>query len=134
MYSIINHFRPYARVLLAFWVILIIVLAVMSDINVPRVIRGRLNIRLDYPIHFLEHTSLAILAMISFINIGFRQQSGRALRLLGFLILFAIFTEMLQLMVPSRTFEFRDMGLNIMGSIFGTLITMILYTGKKDTN
>jgi len=129
MYRIITQFRPYARVLLAFWVILIIVLAVMSDIDVPRVIRGKLNIRLDYPIHFLEHTSLAILAMISFITIGFKQQMKRVLTLLAMLILFAIFTEMLQLLVPSRAFELRDMGLNIMGSIIGTLFTALLYRG-----
>lgn len=127
MYRLITLFRPYARILLVLWVILIIILAVVSDINVPRFARGRLDIRLDYPVHFLEHTALAILAMISFITIDFHRQSRRFLLLLLMLVLFGIFAEMLQLMVPARTFDLHDMALNILGSFTGTLFTILLY-------
>ncbi|MEZ5011391.1 MAG: hypothetical protein R2744_07295 [Bacteroidales bacterium] len=75
MSNFINKFRPYARILLAIWILLIIVFAVIPDLPSPRIARGKLDIRLDYPIHYLEHTGLAILAMVSFITGRFREPS-----------------------------------------------------------
>lgn len=127
MSRLITFFRPYARILLAIWLLLIIIFAVLPDLPMPRLARGKMDIRLDYPIHYLEHTGLAILAMISFITTSFKGQRRRFITILLLLIMFAIFAEMLQLLIPARSFELSDMGLNILGSLTGTFITWLIY-------
>lgn len=104
------------------WVILIIILAVLPNIPTPRFAGRPIPIRLDYPVHFLEHTLLAFLAIISFVYN--RRQLQRILITLATLVLFAVFAEMLQLIIPARDFEFRDMLLNIAGIITGTTIAL----------
>jgi VanZ family protein len=132
MSRFITLFRPYARILLAIWVVLIVILAIVPDIDVPRIVKGKLDIRLDYPIHFLEHTSLAVLAMVAGITDRFSRQLKRVLYILTILTIFAVFAETLQLFIPARSFDFRDMGLNILGSFTGTLLSMLLYRKAID--
>ncbi|MEA1887445.1 MAG: VanZ family protein [Bacteroidota bacterium] len=122
MGKLINKFRPYARILLALWVILIITLALLPELPVPRIGGKPIPIRLDYPVHFIEHILLAILAIISFVKYKSEQQT--ILITLLFLILFAIFAEMLQIFIPFRSFELQDLGLNIAGIAIGTVIAL----------
>jgi VanZ family protein len=127
MKSFADKIRPYARVALAIWIILIIVFAILPDLPAARIVKGNINIRVDHPIHFLEHTGLALLAMISYIDIGFRTQAKRAILLLLILITFAVASEFIQLLVPSRSFELLDMAMNVMGNFAGTLLAMLIY-------
>lgn len=129
MGRLINNFRPYARILLVIWVILIIILAVLPNIPTPRFGGRPIPIRLDYPVHFLEHTLLAFLAIISFVYN--RRQLKRILIALATLVLFAVFAEMLQLLIPARDFEFRDLFLNIAGIITGTTIALAAISEQR---
>ncbi|MCA1757153.1 MAG: VanZ family protein [Bacteroidales bacterium] len=129
MGRLINNFRPYARILLVIWVILIIILAILPNLPTPRIGGRLIPIRLDYPIHYLEHTLLAFLAVISFVYD--RRQLTRILITLSTLIAFAVFSEMLQLLIPARTFEFKDMFLNIAGIITGTIIALAVTADQK---
>lgn len=129
MGKFINNFRPYARILLVIWVILIIILAVMPNLPTPRIGGRPIPVRLDYPIHFIEHTLLAFLAIISFVD--YRRQFSRILSTLSILLIFAVFAEMLQLIIPARTFELKDLFLNIAGIITGTTIALAAITDRK---
>lgn len=132
MGKLINKFRPYARILLAIWVILIITLAVMPDLPVPMIGGKPIPIRLDYPVHFLEHMLLAFLAIISFVTF----KSEKRIFIITFLslTLFAVFDEMLHILIPFRSFELQDMALNIAGIIIGTLIALAAIREKKRLN
>ncbi len=125
----INKFRPYARVILAMWIILILVLAILPDLPVPRIGGKPIPIRLDYPVHFLEHTLLAFLAIISFVT---SLSELRSFKITLFsLILFALFTEMLHIIIPFRSFEYKDLALNILGVFIGTLIGILSIREKR---
>lgn len=119
----INKFRPYARILLIIWVILIIILALIPDLPVPRIGGRPIPIRLDYPVHFLEYILLAFLAIISFVTNLTEIKSFRIT--LFSLFLFALFTEMLHSVIPFRSFEFKDLAMNISGVFIGTLIAIL---------
>jgi len=123
MGKLINKFRPFARVLLAMWVILILVLAILPDLPVPRIGGKPIPIRLDYPVHFLEYTLLSFLAIISFVTSLSELRSYKII--LFSLILFAVFTEMLHIIIPFRSFEYKDLALNILGVFIGTLIAIL---------
>jgi VanZ family protein len=123
MGKLINKFRPYARILLAFWVITVIVLAILPNLPVPKIGGKPIPIRLDYPVHFLEHTLLSFLAVISFVKNLSDIQPFRITFL--FIILFAVFMEMLHIVIPFRSFEFQDLLLNILGVFIGTLIAIL---------
>jgi len=123
MGRLINKFRPYARILLAVWVILIIVLAILPDLPVPKIGGKPIPIRLDYPVHFLEYTLLAFLAVISFVTSLSELRSFRIILLS--LILFAVSTELLHIVIPFRSFELLDLALNILGVFIGSLIAIL---------
>jgi len=128
MGRLVNKFRPYARILLVIWIILIIGLALLPEIPVPRIGGKPIPVRLDYPVHFLEHTALAFLAIISFVS--YRTQKRILILSFLVLILFAVFAEILHLFIHSRTFELYDLAFNIAGIISGTAIAFLL-TEKK---
>ncbi len=128
MGKLMNRFRPYARILLAIWVILVIVLAILPDLPIPRIGGKPIPIRLDYPVHFLEHVLLAFLAIISFV---YEPTQGRTIRItLYTLITFAVVVEVIQVFLPFRDFELHDLGLNVAGILIGTIIAL-LSLGKK---
>jgi len=129
MGRLINKFRPYARVLLALWVILIIVLAILPDLPVPRIGGRPIPIRLDYPVHFIEHFLLAFLAIISFVR---SQSEIRIIKItLIFLVLFAFFAELLHAILPFRSFELMDLALNIFGILTGSIVALLAMGNKK---
>jgi VanZ family protein len=129
MGKLINRFRPYARILLAIWVVLVIVLAIIPDLPVPRIGGKPIPLRLDSPVHFLEHFLLAFLAMISFVN-G-QEQKRRIYLVLYALIIFALIVEIIQVFLPFRSFELKDLGLNIAGILTGTITALLSIGGKK---
>lgn len=111
------------------WIILILVLAILPDLPVPRIGGKPIPIRLDYPVHFLEHTLLAFLAIISFVT---SLSELRSFKITLFsLILFALFTEMLHIIIPFRSFEYKDLALNILGVFIGTLIGILSIREKR---
>jgi len=124
-----NRFRPYARILLAIWVILIIFLAILPDLPVLKIGGRTIPLRIDYPVHFLEHTFLAFLAVISFV---YNQTQRRAINItLYSLILFAVVVEVIQVFIPFRAFELKDLGLNVAGILTGTIIALLSLAKKK---
>jgi VanZ family protein len=129
MGKLINRFRPYARILLAIWVILVIVLAIIPDLPVPMIGGKPIPLRLDYPVHFLEHLLLAFLAMVSFIT-NPAQKRNISLVLYA-LIIFALVVEVIQVFLPFRSFELKDLGMNIAGILTGTIIALLSIGGKK---
>jgi len=129
MGKLINRFRPYARILLAIWVILVIVLAIIPDLPVPMIGGKPIPLRLDYPVHFLEHLLLAFLAMVSFISAP--AQKRNISLVLYALIIFALVVEVIQVFLPFRSFELKDLGMNIAGILTGTIIALLSIGGKK---
>lgn len=129
MGKLMKKFRPYARILLAVWIIMVIILAILPDLPVPRIGGRQIPLRLDYPVHFIEHTLLAFLAIISFVT---RQTQKRNIRLtLYSLIGFALMVEFIQIFLPFRDFELQDLGLNIAGILTGTIIALLSIGEKK---
>lgn len=129
MGKLINRFRPYARILLAIWLILVVVLAIIPDLPVPRIGGKPIPLRLDYPVHFIEHLLLAFLAIISFITS--QKQKRKISFVLYALIIFALLIELIQVFLPFRSFELKDLGLNIAGILTGTIIALLSIGEKK---
>lgn len=129
MGRLINKFRPYARILLVIWLIVIVILATIPDLPIPRIGGRQIPIRLDYPVHFIEYFFLAFLAIISFVTHQSQRQSIKTILLI--LILFAIFAETLHFFIPFRSFELQDMGLNIAGTLSGTIVALLSIGERK---
>jgi len=90
---------------------------------VPTIGGKQIPIRLDYPVHFLEHILLAFLAIISFVT---RQTQKKTISItLYLLILFSLTVEFIQIFLPFRSFELQDLGLNIAGILIGTIIALL---------
>lgn len=96
-----------------------ILLLVTLPINGEEQLLGKLNdnyvlqIRLDYASHALMFIPWALLVM----NTG--KADGRYLALM---LAFAAFAEIIQWVVPYRTFNINDLAANVLGVVLGILL------------
>ena len=100
--------------LLSFWllVITILTLSIIPGAITELDQKELLSLRLDYLLHAIAYTALSFTGKIS---LKFKKQVFLA----GFLVLFAIITEFLQLVLPWRAFNYVDMISNVIGVFAG---------------
>jgi len=98
------------------------------DVSIPNETIGRVA-------HIFEYAILAVLtgrAILSGKNLSARD----AINILLFSISYALFDEFHQNMVPERSFQFLDLGLDVVGTILGTGFITYYFslTSRKQMN
>lgn len=106
-----------------FWLIALLVLSIIPNFSPESIkIENKGFLRTDYIQHFLVFLVLPIFYFFS----GQRTFLNRFLKSHGSLIfagiIYASFTELIQLLVPGRTFNPVDLLLNVSGLITGVLL------------
>lgn len=111
-----------------FWIYLLalLILNVIPDVPAPEIKTGDEWIRLDYAIHFLMYFIAGLLLYYSQKSTG-----QRAVFLhLSVMVIYAGFSEILQLWIPGRTFNPVDLVYNLLGVVVGTLLPLVLIKKK----
>ena len=125
MFKLITFLRPFARYLLFIWIIAIIVASSVPSIPTLKIHTAKIEIRLDYLVHFLEYGSLAFLTFLSFSEKDSRMSYLKYLVLTICLILFAVADESHQVIIPGRSFNPKDIISNLIGIAGGLVFCMV---------
>jgi VanZ family protein len=117
MLRLIIWCKPFARYLLAAWIIAILSVSSVPSIPTLKIHTARADIRLDYLIHFCEYGILAFLSFLAFAEKEFRLSKRKWILLTLGLILFATLDEFHQKLIPGRSFNVKDIMSNVLGII-----------------
>lgn len=124
--------RKYNPALLLFclWSAAILFVTLTPGAGIGKAIIGDYNFRLDYPLHAIAFMALPLLAWASiyFKNHIFRYPLFK--RLFFVSLILAIVSELLQLLVPSRSFNLMDIFSNLSG-IFAALLLIWFFSLRK---
>lgn len=126
MKVLFRHIKSAAPYLLGVWVIIILIFSSIPRVPEINIDTGRLEIKIDYILHFGEYCALAGLALLTFARSEVFFWSKRVLTLTICLMVFAALDESHQLLIPTRSFNISDMLSNFAGIISGILITLHL--------
>ncbi|MCE5347069.1 MAG: VanZ family protein [Bacteroidales bacterium] len=117
MIRIIIWLKPYAKYLLAFWLITIITFSSIPSLPTLKIHTDRADIRLDYLIHFCEYGLLAFITFLAFASSELKISHERYFYITLFLLAFAVLDEFHQKFIPGRTFNPKDILGNILGIV-----------------
>jgi VanZ family protein len=121
MIRLIIWCKPFARYFLAAWIIIIISVSSFPSLPTLKIQTAKVEIRLDYFLHFCEYGLLAFMAFLSFAGDDFKIYYKSLILITIGLILFAILDEFHQKLIPGRSFNVKDIFSNIAG-IFAALV------------
>jgi VanZ family protein len=122
----LSEFNQKLRVPLALFYTLIVIIALLTPGNaLPKV---PLFPNADKLVHFSIFALFAFLWMRT--KGGVPNQKYKLIPL-GFSFIFPILLEYMQLFVPNRTFDYKDIAANLAGSLFGFIGFIILYKAKS---
>jgi VanZ family protein len=127
MVTLITFLRPFARYVLALWIIAIITVSSIPHLPVLKLHTPDSEIRLDYLIHFCEYGFLAFLAYLSFIGKDFRVDRKRLMIITLALIFFSLADEYHQILIPGRTFNVMDILSNLGGILAAYLFSIVIF-------
>ena len=125
MIRLIIWCKPYAKYLLAAWLLTIISVSSVPSIPTLKIHTAKSEIRLDYLIHFCEYGILAGMAYLTFVKSEFRMSYKKFILITVILILFAVLDEYHQILIPGRAFNLKDIYSNI-GGILGALVFCVV--------
>lgn len=127
MLRLITAFRPYSRYFFIAWMIIIITVSSIPRLPTLKIETERGIIRLDYLIHFCEYGSLAFLALLTYADSHFRISLKKYLTITAGLILFSLFDEFHQKLIPGRAFNVKDIYSNITGIIAALIFCVVVF-------
>jgi len=127
MLRLIVFLRPFARYLLIFWLLTIIIVSSIPSIPTLKIHTSKSEIRLDYLIHFCEYGILAGMAVLTFVSSEFKITGKRFLLISAGLILFAILDEYHQKLIPGRAFNLKDIYSNIAGILGAAVFCVVVF-------
>jgi VanZ family protein len=127
MRRIIVFLKPFAKYLLIFWTILILVVSSLPSLPTPKIDTARFAIRLDYIIHFCEYGILAFLSFLSFAGNDFKMSFRKYIFISLCLIVFAILDEFHQKLIPGRAFNVKDILSNLSGILAALLFCFMIF-------
>lgn len=87
---------------------------------------GEFRFRMDYMLHFMCYFGLAILFVLFQISRGKNKPNTSAFNQSYIITIMAIITEIMQLPVPGRNFNFIDLFFNISGLFSGILFFQLI--------
>jgi VanZ family protein len=132
MKRLIIFFKPFAKYLLIFWVISIVIVSSIPHLPTAKIDTGRIEIRLDYLIHFCEYGALIFLSLLSFIQKDFRLLGKWYILITIAVIIFSVAEEFHQKLIPGRTFNPKDIMSNVTGILTGLLICYFVFKNIAD--
>ena len=132
MLKLIIFLRPFARYLLIAWILTIIILSSIPNIPTLKVHTARVEIRLDYLMHFCEYGVLTFIAFLSFAGSEFKINYKKYILITMGLILFAVLDELHQKLIPGRSYNIKDILSNITGILASMVFTIIVFRIIKD--
>jgi len=131
MLKLIEFLRPFAIYLLIGWVLVIVF--VSSDPSIPtlKIHTDKVEIRLDYLIHFCEYGWLAFLAFLTFSGREFRISAVKYLIISVCLICFALLDEFHQKFIPGRAFNVNDIISDLAGIAAALMFCVVVFGMRK---
>ena len=132
MLRLIIFLRPFARYLLIAWVLAIIIVSSIPSIPTLKIHTAKVEIRLDYLMHFCEYGVLALMALLSFAGNEFKISYRKFILITLFIIAFAILDEFHQKLIPGRAFNIKDILSNISGILAALLFSALVFRKIAD--
>ena len=127
MMQLILWIRPYAKYVLAVWIITIISVSSIPSLPTLKIHTAKADIRLDYLIHFCEYGFLSFMAFLSFTERSFTINYKKMLVITVCLTVFALIDEFHQKFIPGRSFNPRDILSNITGIIAVLIFSLLIF-------
>jgi VanZ family protein len=127
MLRLIIWCKPFAKYLLAGWLVTIIIVSSIPSIPTLKIHTARSEIRLDYMMHFCEYGLLAFLAFLYFAGSRFRLNYKKFILVTLGIILFAVIDEFHQKLIPGRTFNVKDILSNITGILAAVIFCILIF-------
>jgi len=127
MIRLIIWCKPFAKYLLIFWLLTIIIVSSIPSIPTLKIHTAKAEIRLDYLMHFCEYGLLTLLASLYFVSSKFRFNYKKFILITISIILFAIIDEFHQKLIPGRTFNVKDIYSNITGIIVAVIFCVLIF-------
>ena len=120
---------------IAFWVwaITIFILSVIPNTPAMKMELNNKELRLDYLIHFAVYFTLGILFFLWLMNRNSPLSKKQIVFLIILGVIFAGFSEVIQHVVPGRTFNIMDFYSNNLGLFSGVIIPTSIFR-KKTSN
>ena len=113
-------------VLFVLWALLLTFTAVYPDSG-NIIIGNESGFRWDYLEHFIAYYIFGSLYVLWRSKQDFTMKGSEILILFAVALIFSIFTEYIQIIIPGRTFNFVDMLYNLGGILTGILVTYFLF-------
>jgi VanZ family protein len=132
MIRLIIWCRPFAKYLLAAWIITVIIVSSIPHLPTLKIHTAKSDIRLDYFIHFCEYGIMAFMAFLSFADREFKMNYKRWILLTLGLILFAILDELHQKLIPGRSYNIKDILSNISGIVAVLIFCLFIFRMISD--
>lgn len=127
MLKLILYLRPLARYLLIAWAITIIIISSIPNIPTLKIHTARSEYRLDYLLHFCEYGILTFMSFLSFAGKEFKINYKRFILITISLVLFAVFDELHQKLIPGRAYSIRDIASNVTGILAAVVFTVVVF-------
>ena len=127
MFRLIIWCKPFAKYLLIFWLLTIIIVSSIPSIPTLKIHTAKSEIRLDYLMHFCEYGLLTFMAFLYFVSSEFRFNYKKFILITISIILFAIIDEFHQKLIPGRTFNVKDIYSNITGIIVAAVFCVLIF-------
>jgi len=127
MIRLIIWCKPYAKYILAFWLLTIISVSSIPRIPTLKIHTAHSEIRLDYIIHFCEYGFLAFMSFLTFAGKDFKLKYRRYILITLGLILFAVLDEYHQILIPGRAFNMKDILYNIAGILSAAAFCVVMF-------
>jgi len=127
MIRLIIWCKPFAKYLLIFWLLTIIIVSSIPSIPTLKIHTAKSEIRLDYLMHFCEYGLLTFMAFLYFVSSEFRFNYKKFILITISIILFAIIDEFHQKLIPGRTFNVKDIYSNITGIVAAVIFCALIF-------
>jgi VanZ family protein len=127
MLKLIIWCKPFARYLLAAWIIAVFLVSSIPHLPTLKIHTARSEIRLDYLIHFCEYGFMALMTFLAFSDVKFRMSKWKWVLLTTGLAIFALADEYHQKFIPGRTYNIHDFLSNISGIITALIFCIIVF-------
>jgi len=135
MQILLDKIKLWSGWLLLTWFIVILSLALIPlSSSLPKLDIGKVEIRFDYLYHIIAFATGTLLTVLySVRKCPYPQpqalSAARRIRIIIFLsliLIYAIFHEYIQKLIPYRSFNINDIISNILGVIIGVIIAILL--------
>ncbi|MBN1988188.1 MAG: VanZ family protein [Bacteroidales bacterium] len=112
------------RFLFWIWFVTVLIVSSLSCAGIQSINLGHNALRIDYPMHSIAY---ALFPVFAFISSDFGKKRLRFALLFTLSVALAVATEYIQLMVPKRSFNPKDMAFNLMGLAIGAIAVIIVH-------